>query len=184
MDVQHWTNNISRLLAYSVVHADYSFSNTISNSYEAPDGSTNLHTSFTVPPSQIVEVEFGFYATGVEGQTIQGRLVKAGTNAEFVDEYIDDDSLTISTEGTYIHQNELEPSGYYETINSTFRVKWFLKFDSNYIGYSYSTAPQIKVNTGNIYVRTGKSGSTQYPAMFLSVRSFVKSASFKTTILT
>ena len=130
----------------------------------------------------MIEVEFGFYATGVEGHTIQGRLVNTAGD-EFVDEYIDDENLSISTEGTYIHTNELEASGYYEKIDYTFRVKWILKFDSDQVGGSYTMAPQIKVNTGSITVRTGKSGSTQYPAMFLSITALANNPSFKATIL-
>ena len=95
-NVVHKTNDIPRLLAYSMVHASYSFSNSIGTSYQAPDDDTNLETSFDVPPSGIVEVEFGFYATHVEGQTTLGRLVD-GCGSEFVEEHIDDDELTIVT---------------------------------------------------------------------------------------
>ena len=135
-----------------------------------------------MPPSGIVEVEFGFYATHVEGQTILGRLVD-GCGSEFVEEHIDDDELTIVTQDTYIHKNEVG-SGYTEMIDGTFRVKWILKFPSDEVGTGHTIAPQIRTTTSSFNVRTGKSGSTQYPAMFLSVTSFGNSLPFKTTILT
>ena len=180
-NVVHAHNDIPRLLAHKSMSADYSYSNTISTTYEDLDVADELLINFTVPPSAMVEVELYFHATGVEGETILGQLVD-NSGDEFWEEHIDDESLCISTEDTYIFQSETG-TGYYDTINYQFKCSWILKFADGQVASSYYIKPQIKVNTGSMTLRTGRSGSTTYPPIIFKITSLQNSAQFTHSVI-
>lgn len=182
MNLHHAHNDVPRLLGHKSLSADYSYSNSIGTTYENLDVSNELLIHFTVPPSCMIEVELYFHATGVEGETILGQLVDDGGD-EFWEEHIDDDSLCISTEDTYIFQSETG-TGYYDTINYQFKCSWILKFATAQRFSTFYIKPQIRVNTGSITIRTGRSGSTTYPPFVFKVSSLENSAQFTHSVLT
>ena len=114
-----------------------------------------------------MEVELSCYYNGLgSGYNVLGRLVVGGTNDEFVDDVIDDTSLSRTTEGTLVAEGSSTPSGYSST-------KWTLKFDSSQAGDQINIEPQLKVDYygGSIGVRSGQNTSSGvcFPSMVFKI---------------
>ena len=181
INLVHESNDVPRLISHKSISADYSYSNSIGTTYEDLDVADELLIHFTVPPSAMVECDLTFYASEVEGQTIMVRLVN-NSGDEFVDEYIDDEELCITTDNTHVFTSETG-TGYYDTINTSYHVKWVLKFASGNVGSSYYIKPQAKTSTGTITHRFGKAVYATYPPTMFKMTSLENSSQFTHSVI-
>ena len=89
-----------------------------------------------------------------------------GTNDEFVDDVIDDTSLSRTTEGTLVAESSASSSGYTT-------VKWTLKFDASQAGDQINIEPQLKTNYpgATFGVRSGENTSSGvcFPSMVFKI---------------
>ena len=158
------------IIAFKSVAADYNHpGNTISNSYETIDSNTQM--SFTVPSSQLVEIELSFSADGVNAESVLAQLVYGGSNSEFATYYSIDSP---STAGTYVVSK-----GNSDSFSSTFTTKWVLKFPSSQIGSSRSIDAQV--NTGSsgqsITIKFGRTNSlVGYPPVIFKATALPSTA--------
>ena len=125
------------VLDYNAMNGDY-YVLSVGSSYTTLHSSLRSNNVASVPASCAIEVELSFYYNGLS-YDILSRLVVGGTNDEFVDDVIDDTSLSRTTEGTLVAESSASSSGYAT-------VKWTLKFDASQAGDQINIEPQLKTN--------------------------------------
>ena len=152
------------VLDYNAMNGDY-YVLSVGSSYTTLHSSLRSNNVASVPASCAIEVELSFYYNGLS-YDILSRLVVGGTNDEFVDDVIDDTSLSRTTDDTVAAESSSTPSGYTT-------VKWTLKFDASQAGDQINIEPQLKTNYpgATFAVRSGENTSSGvcFPSMVFKI---------------
>ena len=152
------------VLDYNAMNGDY-YVLSVGSSYTTLHSSLRSNNVASVPASCAIEVELSFYYNGLS-YDILSRLVVGGTNDEFVDDVIDDTSLSRTTDDTVAAESSSTPSGYTT-------VKWTLKFDASQAGDQINIEPQLKTNYpgATFTVRSGENTSSGvcFPSMVFKI---------------
>ena len=152
------------VLDYNAMNGDY-YVLSVGSTYTTLHSSLRSNNVASVPASCAIEVELSFYYNGLS-YDILSRLVVGGTNDEFVDDVIDDTSLSRTTDDTVAAKSSSTPGGYTT-------VKWTLKFDASQAGDQINIEPQLKTNYpgATFTVRGGENTSSGvcFPSMVFKI---------------
>ncbi len=151
------------VLDYNAMNGDY-YVLSVGSSYTTIHSSLRSNNVASVPASCAIEVELSFYYNGLS-YDILSRLVVGGTNDEFVDDVIDDTSLSRTTDDTVAATSS--------TSEGYATVKWTLKFASSQAGDQINIEPQVKTNYpgATFGVRSGENTSSGacFPSMVFKI---------------
>ena len=151
------------VLDYNAMNGDY-YVLSVGSSYTTLHSSLRSNNVASVPASCAIEVELSFYYNGLS-YDILSRLVVGGTNDEFVDDVIDDTSLSRTTDDTVAATSS--------TSEGYATVKWTLKFASSQVGDQINIEPQVKTNYpgATFGVRSGENTSSGacFPSMIFKI---------------
>ena len=151
------------VLDYNAMNGDY-YVLSVGSSYTTIHSSLRSNNVASVPASCAIEVELSFYYNALSYDLLS-RLVVGGTNDEFVDDVIDDTSLSRTTDDTVAATSS--------TSEGYATVKWTLKFASSQAGDQINIEPQVKTNYpgATFGVRSGENTSSGacFPSMVFKI---------------
>ena len=151
------------VLDYNAMNGDY-YVLSVDSSYTTLHSSLRSNNVASVPASCAIEVELSFYYNALSYDLLS-RLVVGGTNDEFVDDVIDDTSLSRTTDDTVAATSS--------TSEGYATVKWTLKFASSQAGDQINIEPQVKTNYpgATFGVRSGENTSSGacFPSMVFKI---------------
>ena len=151
------------VLDYNAMNGDY-YVLSVGSSYTTLHSSLRSNNVASVPASCAIEVELSFYYNALSYDLLS-RLVVGGTNDEFVDDVIDDTSLSRTTDDTVAATSS--------TSEGYATVKWTLKFASSQAGDQINIEPQVKTNYpgATFGVRSGENTSSGacFPSMVFKI---------------
>ena len=151
------------VLDYNAMNGDY-YVLSVGTSYTTLHSSLRSNNVASVPASCAIEVELSFYYNALSYDLLS-RLVVGGTDDEFVDDVIDDTSLSRTTDDTVAATSS--------TSEGYATVKWTLKFASSQAGDQINIEPQVKTNYpgATFGVRSGENTSSGacFPSMIFKI---------------
>ena len=151
------------VLDYNAMNGDY-YVLSVGTSYTTLHSSLRSNNVASVPASCAIEVELSFYYNALSYDLLS-RLVVGGTDDEFVDDVIDDTTLSRTTDDTVAATSS--------TSEGYATVKWTLKFASSQAGDQINIEPQVKTNYpgATFGVRSGENTSSGacFPSMVFKI---------------